>query len=273
MSVRQATAAGRLYPENAESIAGLLRHLHRKAPAKSKHPVNVLGGIVPHGAYQHAADEAVHFFKILQKQEQPCDTFVIVNPSHHELSDDVALDAHDIWETPLGKVPLDRELMEFMNIRRSTEAHQEEHAAEVIVPYLQYSLPHSFKIVPISMVKQNYKSARNLAEKIFKANQVLNRRIVLIASADFSQQVPPEVGFYNDNLVINRILNNSIRGLFDTINENKITVCGYGPIMTLMFYCRMVNPSYQVDILARGNSAMETDEELVEDYVSAVFYV
>jgi hypothetical protein len=35
----------------------------------------------------------------------------------------------------------------------------------------------------------------------------------------------------------------------------------------------MVNPSYQVDILARGNSAMETDEELVEDYVSAVFYV
>jgi AmmeMemoRadiSam system protein B len=122
------------------------------------------------------------------------------------------------------------------------------------------------------MLKQSYKSARSLAEKIFKANQVLNKKIALIASSDFSHQVRPEVGFYNDNLVINRIINNSIRGLYDTIHENNISVCGYGPIMTLMFYSRMVNPNYSVEILARGNSAKRVKSDLVVDYVSALFY-
>ena len=76
------------------------------------------------------------------------------------------------------------------------------------------------------------------------------------------------------NLVINRILENSIRGLYDTIRENKSSVCGYGPIMTLMFYSRMVQTNYKVEILARGNSSQrsDNDEELVVDYVSALFY-
>ena len=82
------------------------------------------------------------------------------------------------------------------------------------------------------------------------------------------------MAFYNDNLVINRILDNSIRGLYDTIRENKISVCGYGPIMTLMFYSRMIHSNYKVEILARGNSSKKSDndEELVVDYVSALFY-
>jgi AmmeMemoRadiSam system protein B len=122
------------------------------------------------------------------------------------------------------------------------------------------------------MSKQSYKSARKLAEMIFKANQVVKRRIAIIASSDFSHQVRPEVGFYNDNLVINRIINNSIRGLYDTIQENNISVCGYGPIMTLMFYSRMLDPNYKVEILARGNSAKYSEAELVVDYVSALFY-
>ena len=100
------------------------------------------------------------------------------------------------------------------------------------------------------------------------------KNIVVIASTDFSHYERPEVAFYNDNLVINRIMNNSIRGLYDTIQENKISVCGYGPIMTLMFYSRLINQEYKVEILSRGNSSMKSDddEELVVDYVSALFY-
>jgi AmmeMemoRadiSam system protein B len=275
MSVRHPVVAGKFYPEEANSILNMLQEVFDAEQPKFKKkisPKQIIGGIVPHAGYKYSAAEAMHFFRFLQNSEDKYDTIVIINPCHYGSNDDLSLDANDYWETPIGGIPLDKELMEFMNIARSFDAQKSEHSAEVILPYLQFSLDYPFKIIPISMLKQTYKAARMLAEKIYKANQVLQRRIVIIASSDFSHHVSPEVGFYNDNLVINRILNNSIRGLYDTIQENGISVCGYGPIMTLMFYSRLLDPSYEVDILARGNSGQKSKEDLVVDYVSAIFY-
>jgi AmmeMemoRadiSam system protein B len=275
MSVRQAVVAGKFYPEDANSILNMLQEAFDAEQSKFKKkvlPGQIIGGIVPHAGYRYAASEALHFFRFLKDAEAKYDTIVIINPCHHDAADDISLDVNDFWETPIGSVPLDKEFMDFMNIARSVEAQKAEHAAEVILPYLQFSLDYAFKIIPIGMKKQSYKSARMLSEKIYKANQVLKRRLVVIASSDFSHDVSPEVGFYNDNLVINRILNNSVRGLYDTIHENGISVCGYGPIMTLMFYSRLIDPSYKVDILARGNSGKRSKEDLVVDYVSAIFY-
>jgi AmmeMemoRadiSam system protein B len=275
MSVRKSAVAGSFYPKEVEEINSLLGQTFTSVEEKINEelsPNQIIGGIVPHAGYNYSAKEAVHFFYQLKKINKAVDTFIILNPSHSGAKEEVSLDTHDAWQTPLGDVSLDIELMEFMNIPQSSDAQQGEHSAEVILPYLQHFLHYDFKIIPITMRKQGYNCSRMLAEKIYKANQVKKRNIVIIASSDFSHYVRPEVGFYNDNLVINRIMNNSIRGLYDTIHENNISVCGYGPIMTLMFYSRMINPIYNVEILARGNSAKYSEEELVVDYVSALFY-
>ena len=276
MSVRHATVAGYFYPGAPEAISHLLKQIvdqeQQKITTKIQ-PKEIIGGIVPHAGYKYAANEAVHFFQFLVNSTTKYHTFIILNPCHHNADADISLDSNDVWETPAGQVPVDTEFMRFLDIPISEIAQEREHSAEVILPYLQFFLNYKFKIVPISMLKQSYKCASSLAEKIYKANQVLKRKIAIIASSDFSHRVKPEVGFYNDNLVINRILNNSIRGLYDTIHENNISVCGYGPIMTLMFYSRMINPNYKVEILARGDSSKYSDAELVVDYVSALFYL
>lgn len=275
MLVRKAAVAGSFYPGSANEIKDLLDHVLTSEGRKMKKKLNprqVIGGIVPHAGYKYSAKEAVHFFHFLRDAQEAMDTIIIINPSHTGTRKDISFDIHDQWNTPLGDVELDLELMQFINLPKSDDSQQGEHSAEVIIPYLQYFLDYKFKILPISMCKQNYKNARELAEMIFKANQVKKRKLAIIASSDFSHYVRPEVGFYNDNLVINRIMNNSIRGLYDTIHENKISVCGYGPIMTLMFYSRMLDPNYNVEILARGNSSMHAGDELVVDYVSALFY-
>lgn len=276
MSVRQATVAGAFYPSEAPKIRDLLNHVYQTEKSKIKkscNPDQIIGGIVPHAGYEYSAKEAIHFFDYLKKSKNRIDTFIILNPSHTGAHHEVSLDVHESWNTPLGNVLLDAELMDFLNIPKSSDGQNGEHSAEVIIPYLQHFLNYDFKILPITMRKQSYKLARELAEKIYKANQVKKRNIAIIASSDFSHYERPEVAFYNDNLVINRILNNSIRGLYDTIQENKISVCGYGPIMTLMFYSRMIKNNFNVEILARGNSSVNNEkEELVVDYVSALFY-
>lgn len=276
MSVRPPAVAGSFYPNDASAIRHLLHQIvdsEKINIASNKKPNQLIGGIVPHAGYEFSAKEAVHFFEILKNSPEKFETFIIINPSHFGAKHEISLDIHDKWNTPMGEVSLDAQLMDFINIPRSLDGQKGEHSAEVILPYLQFFLDYSFKIIPITMRKQSYKSARVLAEKIFKANQVKKRKIAIIASSDFSHHVRPEVGFYNDNLVINRILNNSIRGLYDTIQENEISVCGYGPIMTLMFYSRLVNPKYKVEVLARGNSAKNKDEDSVVDYVSTLFYL
>lgn len=275
MSVRPSEVAGTFYPNKAEEINKFLSQIvlfEERRINKNLRPGQIIGGIVPHAGYKYSANEAVHFFHFLKDTSEIIDTFIIINPSHSGAKEEVSLDAHEKWNTPFGDIMLDAALMDFMDIPKSFDAQQGEHSAEVILPYLQYFLDYEFKIIPITMRKQNYKSSRNLAEKIFKANQVQKSKIAIIASSDFSHYERPEVGFYNDNLVINRILNNRIHELYDTIHENNISVCGYGPIMTLMFYSRMINSNYNVEILARGNSAKHSFEEFVVDYVSALFY-
>lgn len=275
MSVRPAAVAGTFYPESPLDIQNLLSQTLSGEQSRLKPGLEqkeIIGGIVPHAGYNYSAKEAVHFFHCLKKSSIVPETVVIINPSHTGIEKEVCLDVHDAWNTPLGEVSLDTDFMDFLNISRSSEAHRGEHAAEVVVPYLQYFLDHTFSIVPITMRKQSYKNARVLAEKIFKANQVVKRKLIVIASSDFSHYERPEVAFYNDNLVINRILNNSIHGLYETIHENKISVCGYGPIMTLMFYARMIHAGYHVEMLARGNSSVQGNDDTVVDYVSAAFY-
>lgn len=275
MSVRPSAVAGSFYPNEAGEISNLLNKILSSEKLKINKklvPSQIIGGIAPHAGYKYSANEAVHFFHYLKNSNEIFDTFIILNPSHSGAKEEVSLDTHEVWNTPLGDVFLDTELMGFMDIPKSSDAQQGEHSAEVILPYLQYFLDYKFKIIPITMCKQNYKCSRLLAEKIHKANEAKKRKIAIIASSDFSHHERPEIGFYNDNLVIDRILNNSIHGLYDTIHENNISVCGYGPIMTLMFYSRMINPNYNVEILARGNSAKYSDEEFVVDYVSALFY-
>ncbi|MCG8306553.1 MAG: AmmeMemoRadiSam system protein B [Cytophagales bacterium] len=277
MSIRSSEVAGTFYPGRAKEIQELLSQIIADEKGKINNaisPNRIIGGIVPHAGYEYSAKEAIHFFSFLKKSESKVDTVVILNPSHSGSKFNLSFDSHEAWNTPLGDVKLDLELMDFIDIPKSADGQSAEHSAEVIIPYLQFFLDYDFMILPITMRKQSYKCSRDLAEKIYKANQVKNRNIVIIASTDFSHYERPEVAFYNDNLVINRILNNSIRGLYDTIHENNISVCGYGPIMTLMFYSRLINSAYNVEILARGNSSSKTknEEELVVDYVSALFY-
>lgn len=277
MSIRSAEVAGKFYPGNPMEIREMLSQMILKEERRIKKgikPKQIIGGIVPHAGYNYSAKEAVHFFNFLKESNQKVDTFIIINPSHSGAKYNVSIDNHEAWDTPLGEAKLDLELLDFIDVPKSKDGQHAEHSAEVIIPYLQFFVEYDFMIVPITMKKQSYKGARDLAEKIYKANQVKKRNLVIIASSDFSHYERPEVAFYNDNLVINRIMNNSIRGLYDTIHENSISVCGYGPIMTLMFYSRMINSGYDVEILARGNSSKkgDNDEELVVDYVSALFY-
>ncbi len=63
----------------------------------------------------------------------------------------------------------------------------------------------------------------------------------MIASSDFSHFVHPDKGKELDKYVIDEILNLNSKGVFKEVREKNISVCGYGPIMTLIEYSKLVS--------------------------------
>jgi AmmeMemoRadiSam system protein B len=275
MNVRTAKVAGAFYPGSPAEINSLLDRVLDSEKKKidlrfAGH--EIFGCVVPHAGYIYSAYEAVHFFEILRSSGKRYDTFIIINPNHTGYGEYIEVDGSDAWETPLGSVPLDTEFARALELPRSNRAQQQEHSAEVMLPFLQKFLPYDFKVLPICMLRQNPLSALELAEKIRNANARLKRKLMIIASSDFSHFESPDNGQRKDDLVLEQIEKQDAEKLYDTVIKNRISVCGYGPIMTLMEYSRMVCDGPRSSILARGNSGKTRPSDSVVDYVTILFY-
>lgn len=273
MAVRQPVVAGQFYPAGKEELQSELDSIYRKVKSKintQNAAKGIIGGIVPHAGYVFSASHAMHYFKNLVESGEKPETFIILNPNHTGLGAPVAMDTHDTWHTPLGDAPVDMELGKNMGLSASKEAHMREHAAEVMVPLLQYFVNHPFSILPVSIGNQSYSTAHNLAQTINESARKLKRNISVIASTDFSHFVPHETGKKMDDLALNKIKAMDAPGVEKVINTHHISVCGFGPIMTLMEYAGLVSKKPAVHILSRGSSGDVIPSSEVVDYVAAM---
>jgi AmmeMemoRadiSam system protein B len=276
MKTRKPAVAGSFYPSSTSKLIQILDNLLVTEKSKIKSEFSnkkILGGIVPHAGYKYSGCESVHFFEILHQDFKVFfDTIFILNPNHHGYGPEIAVDENDSWETPLGIVPLDTEMIDALAFPVSSEAHRLEHSGEVILPFLQKFLDYDFKIVPISYLRQDPEKSIEIAERIIEVNKVQNKKILLIASSDFSHYVTPEIGEKKDRKIIETILNLDVHGVFNDINKTNATVCGCGPIMTLMHYVKRISDRAETKLLCFGNSAKSHEAFEVVDYASILFY-
>jgi AmmeMemoRadiSam system protein B len=275
MSVREAKVAGAFYPGSENEINRLVKDIRDAEAEKIDYSYarkDIIGCVVPHAGYVYSGYEAMHFFEIIRKSSVSYDTFIIINPNHTGYGEHVEVDSNDSWDTPLGNVHVDTEFARQLDLPRSDRAQMQEHSAEVMLPLLQESIPEGFGIVPISMLRQNPITAMEVAEKIRDANKVLKRKIMIIASSDFTHFESPVEGEMKDDLVLEQIEKQDSEKLYDTVIQNRISVCGYGPIMTLIEYSKLMADKPSSKILARGHSGKTRPSASVVDYITILFY-
>jgi len=273
-NIRKPAVAGKFYPSSKEEIKHLINKIYNKEKSKidlSLIDKDFFGAVVPHAGYMFSAYQAIHFFHYLKHKSEKYDTFIIINPNHTGFGEKIALDSHKFWQTPFGNVEIDTEFKENIDLPVSDIAHENEHSGEVMLPFLQHFLNYDFKILPITLSQQNVENAKLLAKKINDVKEKLNRKILIIASSDFTHFKSAEEGYKLDSLVIEQIENQDIKGVQKVVSDNLISVCGFGPIMTLMEYSRLQG-NYNSKILARGHSGEVRPSDEVVDYISMLFY-
>lgn len=269
--IRKPAVAGMFYPANPnalrDKIADLLESERGRIRTELATP-KIIGGVVPHAGYIYSGYEAVHFFELIRLTGKMFDTVVILNPDHQGYSPSFATSPHDEWETPLGCLPIDKEMAAYFPA--SEIAHRNEHSAEVMLPFIQVMLNDEVKILPISIGNPTPETAKKLAQLIFDASKETGHKILIIASSDFSHYVTPEDGKMLDNLVLEKIEKLDSDGVYRAVRNLGITVCGYGPIMTLIEYSLLCSKKLKVDIAARGNSGKHAPSQSVVDYITII---
>ncbi len=230
-------AAGRFYPADPEELVAMLRELFDGLEEK----YNPGAGIVPHAGYVYSGKAAAKFWV----NAKPNKTYIIIGTNHTGLGGLGDVSLMDI-ETPLGIARNDKETamkMIELGFSNTEEAFIYEHSVEVQVPFLQYKLGDNFKIVP-SVMRNYYEFAKEMGRALAEA---LDEDKVLVASSDFTHYGP----FYDyvpfedgrkvkelDMMLIERILNLDSYGFYKLIEETGATVCGWGPIVTVIEFAK-----------------------------------
>ncbi len=250
MVKRPPVQAGRFYESNPQSLKERIEwtFTHPLGPgrvpkASSERKKRSIGFVSPHAGYIYSGPVAAHTYFRIAEEGNP-DTFIILGPNHTGFGATIAVWAEGSWETPLGEAPVDEELAAEI-IRNSrfakpdTVAHSEEHSIEVQLPFLQY-LFGKVSIVPISMMYQTPQTSKDLADAILKAVEKLGRDIIIIASSDMSHYEPHDVAVAKDKLAIGKIIDLDPEGLYNVVMDKNISMCGVGPVMTLLYYAKAV---------------------------------
>lgn len=242
--VRKEAVAGYFYPGGADELRSLLLRLSSAAcrfieEREKSMSVRDLSGVVsPHAGYIYSGATAC-FAHYLLSLSPPAETIVILGPNHRGVGKRVALSGAEYWRTPLGSVPVDREAVEFLVsysplLVVDDLAHHFEHSIEVQIPFLQYFLPYEFHILPVALLSQDKTTSLTLGEAFFALSQ--EKRIVIVASSDFSHYEPEEIARTKDMQAIERICALDVDGFYRVLHEEGTSVCGPGGIAALMTY-------------------------------------
>ena len=113
------------------------------------------------------------------------------------------------------------------------QAHRSEHSLEVQLPFLQH-LQGTFRFVPIALGVDSYEPLQELGHAIARVLADHPARPLIVASSDLNHYEPDQVNRIKDRKAIDRILALDARGLFDTVQQQRISMCGYGPATAML---------------------------------------
>ena len=280
--LRQPAVAGAFYPDNPEILKKLIESCFLDEAGvgylpvlgsfdEGDYPINVM---VPHAGYQYSGAIASHGYCEIVKNGFP-EVFIIISPNHTGFGSEISVFNEGEWITPLGNVEVDAEfakaIIESSDIASADfTAHIREHSIEVQLPFLQY-FSDDFKIVPITMGRQNFVTSNDLANAIFDAAEKVNKSYCVIASTDLSHFNNQEKANKVDGFVLEDIEEMNEFKLFEEVVQYNITMCGYGPVMTTMSLSKRCERNTS-KILAYGTSGDVTgDFTSVVGYASGIF--
>jgi AmmeMemoRadiSam system protein B len=237
------------YPEEPRllehEIRGFLSaaHPHRLTPKAL---------IVPHAGYVYSGPIAASAYVSLKDIAPHIRRVVLLGPTHRVAVDGLALPDCDFFETPLGRIPLDREAMESIanlpQVVVSAAAHAHEHSLEVQLPFLQ-SVLGDFTLLPLAVGMATPQEVAEVLEMVWGGQETL-----IVVSSDLSHYLPYKSAQFIDGKTADDIIM-----LRQQISHEQ--ACGATPIGGLIEVARKHHLTpHLLDLRNSGDTAGSHDQ-------------
>ena len=270
--MRYPAVAGRFYPADKDellaNIEGCFTHvLGPGLPLHVGSERTIAAAIAPHAGYMASGMNAAHVYRKIAEDGLP-EAYIIIGPDHVGVPFRAVMCDED-FITPLGPCRIHEGIAAELKriIPCDCGSHRYEHSIEVQVPFLQF-IDKDPKIVPIIMGDQSKAAADKLAHAIREACKGID--VIVIASSDMAHYIPKEDAARLNTMVLRKIEEMDIDGMYSVIENKRISVCGFGPMATAISESE---PS-KVEILKYSDSwdSLRYDVNSVVGYLSAVMY-
>ena len=274
-AVRQPAVAGRFYPANAQHLRAEVETyttVRADASAEFEPKIRALGCVVPHAGYMYSGHVAGAVFRRLDLPRRA----VILCPNHTGVGEPLAIMSEGAWHTPLGDVPIDEAMANELKSRMSLlaedqEAHRFEHALEVQLPFLQVLAP-GFQFVPITVGTSNFEVLSALGVVIGSVAAEAGGPVLVIASSDMNHYESDDVTRVKDRRAIDQMLVLDPRGLYETVHQANISMCGYGPAVVMLTAAKRLGAK-QAELVRYATSGdVSGDRDMVVGYAGIAVY-
>lgn len=267
MLKRHPAVAGYFYPSNSKE---LLQEIEEYMPVQTK--IDAYGAVCPHAGYVYSG----HVAGAVYSRLKPKEIFILIGPNHTGYGSNVSLMSEGQWEIPLGKLYVEeglaKKILETVHFASNDiQAHIYEHSLEVQLPFI-YKVNPQAKIVPLTLKMLTLKDCLSLAQGIATAVKELrlSNKTIIIASTDMSHYLPDEIARRVDALAIEKIKDFDPKGLYNTVLENNISMCGFIPTVTMLYITKMLGAK-EVQVIKYSTSAeVSRDYDKVVGYLGAI---
>lgn len=221
--VREPAVAGRFYPSSPRELLSAVEGFLAAAPRRVDTSPKAV--IAPHAGYVYSGPIAGSALAPWVSEADQIERVVLLGPAHRVPVRGLALPGVDEFETPLGRVPVDTELVEKVvdlpQVRVSRAAHAPEHCLEVELPFLQVLLGR-FSILPLLVGDATPDEVAEVLERVWGGAET---RIVI--SSDLSHYLE-----YSQARVVDEATAEEVLALRQPISRNQ--ACGAGAINGLL---------------------------------------
>ncbi|MBE7559433.1 AmmeMemoRadiSam system protein B [bacterium] len=174
------------YPADLERCARRCRAISgrwRTYPSGGR----LVGLLAPHAGYVYSGRVAAAAFRQLRGRERDYDVVALLGTSHHE-PDGGMVYTGDFFATPLGRVPVEKDLVRRLCQRGdlytdNERAHVHDHSLEMQLPFLQ-SVLSAFSIVPILVGRAGREALGRMGRYLGRV--LAGRRALIVVSSDLS---------------------------------------------------------------------------------------
>lgn len=272
ITIRKSVIAGSWYPGNPAVLKSNIEDY-----IKNVHIDDIEGRIVgivsPHAGYMYSGQVAAFSYKLIK--DKSFDGVIVIGPSHRHYFRGASIYDGTGYETPLGVVPVDKNLAETIMSKGSgtissvPAAHSQEHSVEIQLPFLQVVLGE-FSFVPIVMGVQSKETCEDLARAIYES--IKDKNVLIVGSSDLSHFHNYDTAVSMDSIVIDNIDTMDTEGLLKSLEKGTSEACGGGPIAVTMMVAEKLGAKNS-RVLKYANSGDVTgDKRGVVGYAAAVFF-